>query len=50
MGDASGLHPTLRRGAKDGAPELLGLVEGGPPGYRKGMRGFFRFDFAQGRK
>ena len=42
-GGASGLHPTLptpasklagdpvRKGAKDGAPELLRLVKGGPP-------------------
>jgi hypothetical protein len=30
-GGASGLHPTLRKGAKDGAPEALGLVKGGPP-------------------
>jgi hypothetical protein len=28
-GGASGLHPTLRRSAKDGAPEALGLVKGG---------------------
>lgn len=29
-GGSSGLHPTLRKGAKDGAPELLGLIKGGP--------------------
>ena len=33
-GGASGLHPTLRRGAKDGAPELLGLVKGRLPARR----------------
>ena len=31
VGTASGLHPTLRKSAKDGAPEPLGLVKGGPP-------------------
>jgi hypothetical protein len=30
-GGASGLRPTLRKGAKDGAPEPLGLVKGRPP-------------------
>src|ERR1035437_857675 len=30
-GGASGLHPTLRKSAKDGAPELFGLVKRGPP-------------------
>jgi hypothetical protein len=30
-GGASGLHPTLRKRAKDGAPEILRLVKGGPP-------------------
>ena len=30
-GGASDSHPTLRRGAKDGAPELLGLVKVGYP-------------------
>jgi hypothetical protein len=30
---AKGLHPTLRKSAKDGAPELLGLVESGSVGY-----------------
>src|ERR1035437_4880029 len=29
VGDASGLHPTLHEGAKDGAPELLGSFKGG---------------------
>jgi hypothetical protein len=27
-GIPSGLHPTLRKGAKDGAPELFGLLKG----------------------
>lgn len=27
-GGSSGLHPTLRNGAKDGAPDPLGLVTG----------------------
>src|SRR5258705_11226556 len=27
LGGAGGLHPTLRRSAKDGAPGLFGLVE-----------------------
>jgi hypothetical protein len=31
-GGASSLHPTLRNNAKDGAPELVGLVKGGAPG------------------
>ena len=33
VGDAgaSDSHPTLRKSAKDGAPELLGLVTGGLP-------------------
>ena len=25
---SNGLHPTLSKGAKDGAPECLGLIEG----------------------
>jgi hypothetical protein len=29
-GGASGLHPTLGRSAKDGAPGILRLVEGRP--------------------
>ena len=33
-GCAGSLHPTLRKSAKDGAPELLGLVESGSVGYR----------------
>ena len=28
VGGAGGLHPTLRKSAKDGAPRGLGLVEG----------------------
>jgi hypothetical protein len=35
-GGTSSLHPTLRKGAKDGAPELLCLGwkwKGGPPVY-----------------
>ena len=31
VGGASGLRPTLRKCAKDGAPEVLRLVKGGPP-------------------
>src|ERR1039458_4860213 len=30
-GSASGLHPTLRKSAKDGAPELLGWSRVGQP-------------------
>ena len=32
-GGTSSLHPTLRKGAKDGAPELLWLVESGRVGH-----------------
>jgi hypothetical protein len=30
-GQCERFHTTPRKGAKDGAPEFLGLVKGGPP-------------------
>lgn len=34
-GGANGLHPTLRKNAKDGAPGVLRLVKGGLLGARE---------------
>jgi hypothetical protein len=47
-GSANGLHPTLRKVAKDGAPEILRLVKGGPPAKLISDRPSLRRPFLRG--